>query len=97
MRTGHHPQRTVPPPTVAGRRDRVPPPEPNEQREKGLSRRDLLVAGIGVATGVITTGATTFALDRLGPTVASSNLEALRRSTGRRTVRGCSSPTGRST
>jgi hypothetical protein len=77
MRTGHHPQRTVPPPTVAGRRDRVPPPEPNEQREKGLSRRDLLVAGIGVATGVITTGATTFALDRLGPTVASSNLEAL--------------------
>lgn len=68
------------PPAVAGRREgrgeRPPPaPEPGVQG-KGLSRRDLLVAGIGVAAGVVTTGITTVALDRVGPAVASSNLEA---------------------
>jgi hypothetical protein len=77
MRTGHRPERPAPNATVAGRRSRVPSSASTEPREKGLSRRDLLVAGIGVATGVVTTGVTTFALDRLGPTVASSNLEAL--------------------
>lgn len=50
-------------------------PSPAEQREKGLSRRDLLVAGIGVVAGVVTTAVTNVALERVGPAVASSDLE----------------------
>jgi hypothetical protein len=44
--------------------------------DRGVTRRDLLVAGIGVAAGVVTTGVTNFAMERFRPAVASSNLEA---------------------
>jgi hypothetical protein len=66
---------------VAGRRNapgiRTPPGyQPGAEPQKGLSRRDLLVAGMGVATGVVTAAATGLAMERLGPAVASSGLAA---------------------
>ncbi|MGY1704846.1 hypothetical protein ACI79C_09745 [Geodermatophilus sp. SYSU D00697] len=41
-----------------------------------MTRRDLLVAGIGIATGVVTTTVTNVAVERLGPSMASSDLDA---------------------
>ena len=52
------------------------PPAPATHDPRGITRRDLLVAGVGVVAGVATTGLTAYAMDRLGPAVASSNLEA---------------------
>ncbi len=80
MRSEARQQRPLTTPRVAGRRERrgersTHTPDPGEQREKGLSRRDLFAAGIGVAAGVVTTGVTTFALERVGPAIASSDLE----------------------
>ena len=81
MRSGI-PRRAPFRPVVAGRRDgpRAAGPslehQPSSEPKQGLSRRDLLVAGIGVATGVVTTGATSFAMEHLGPAVASSHLAA---------------------
>lgn len=72
-------RRERPPRVIAGRRPgRGTGPHPDEEPrpEKGVTRRDLLVAGIGVAAGVVTTGVTNVVVERLGPGVASSNLEA---------------------
>jgi hypothetical protein len=73
-------------PVVAGhraarRRENSVAPAPvasgsEKDERKGISRRDLLVAGFGLATGVASTVVTSLVVERLGPAVATSNLEA---------------------
>ncbi len=81
MKRGSWRQQPTSRPVVAGRRDGpgarpFPQSQPSAESGKGLTRRDLLVAGIGIVTGAATTTATNIAVERLGPTIASSNLDA---------------------